>query len=190
MSRGFLSTLFVFVMLVSGNAVQAQQWRQHLPNAKMLGGGEFRWWGFSIYTAKLWQQITNKDGGLDQSASFALEITYHKSISRERFVESSLDEIKRLHAGKYSSEKLNSWRQYMDKAFIDVKSGDQLVGVYLPGIGCRFYSQQQLLADIPDESFAQAFFSIWLDPRTKDSNLRQQLMGPGKSSSTNNGSAM
>lgn len=190
MIRIFLSSLALFMMLMLGTAAQAQQWRQHLPNAKMLGGGEFRWWGFSIYTAKLWQQFTNKDGGLDQNASFALEITYHKSISRGRFVESSIDEIKRLHGSKYSSEKLHSWRQYMDKAFIDVKSGDQLIGVYLPGAGCRFYSQQQLLADIPDESFARAFFSIWLAPRTKDSDLRQQLMGAKKSSSTNNGSAM
>lgn len=78
----------------------------------------------------------------------------------------------------------------MEKAFIDVKSGDQLIGVYLPGTGCRFYSQQTLLAEIPDESFANAFFSIWLDPRTKDNNLRQQLLGNNKSSAAITGPSM
>ena len=78
----------------------------------------------------------------------------------------------------------------LEKAFVDVKSGDQLIGVYLPGIGCRFYSQQALLAEIPDEIFANAFFSIWLDPRTKDSNLRQQLLGNNKSTAAITGSSM
>ncbi|MBC3875462.1 chalcone isomerase family protein [Undibacterium flavidum] len=178
--RRLCSFSLAFTILLS-SSVYAETWRQHLPQAKMLGGGEFRWWGFSIYTAKLWQQTPNKDGGLDPGATFALEITYSKSISRERFVDSSIDEIKRLHENKYSAEKLLTWRQYMEKAFIDVKSGDQLIGVFLPGVGCRFYSQQKLLAEIPDEAFANAFFSIWLDPRTKDTNLRQQLLGPNKS---------
>lgn len=189
--RNYLSILFLSsTLLCCAAGAQAQVWKQHLPQAKMLGGGEFRWWGFSIYTARIWQQTPNKDGGLDQNASFALEITYNKSISRERFVDSSIDEIKRLHGDKFNSDKLKLWRQYMEKAFIDVKSGDQLIGVYLPGIGCRFYSQQTLLAEIPDESFANAFFSIWLDPRTKDSNLRQQLLGNNKSSAAITGPSM
>ncbi|MFZ6817767.1 chalcone isomerase family protein [Undibacterium sp. Ji22W] len=174
--------LWLALSMLFSNGVYAETWRQHLPQAKMLGGGEFRWWGFSIYTAKLWQQTPNKDGGLDQAATYALEITYSKSISRERFVDSSIEEIIRLHGNKYNAEKLDTWRQYMEKAFIDVKSGDQLIGVFLPGLGCRFYSQQKLLAEIPDEAFASAFFSIWLDPRTKDTNLRQQLLGPKRSS--------
>ncbi len=190
MMRAYLKIIFLASAMLFTGIASAQTWKQHLPQAKMLGGGEFRWWGFSIYTAKIWQQTPNKDGGLDQSASFALEITYNKSISRERFVDSSIDEIKRLHGSKYNAEKLGMWRQYMEKAFIDVKSGDQLIGVYLPGVGCHFYSQQTLLAEIPDEAFAKAFFSIWLDPRTKDSNLRQQLLGKNKSSATNTGSSM
>ncbi len=190
MMRSHLQVLlFSLTFLFSVNA-GAQVWKQHLPQAKMLGGGEFRWWGFSIYTARIWQQTPNKDGGLDQSASFALEITYNKSISRDRFVDSSIDEIKRLHGDKFNADKLKSWRQYMEKAFIDVKSGDQLIGVFLPGIGCRFYSQQALLAEIPDETFANAFFSIWLDPRTKDNNLRQQLLGNNRSVATITGSSM
>lgn len=190
MMRSALNILLLIVTMLFYPTANAQIWKQHLPQAKMLGGGEFRWWGFSIYTARIWQQTPNKDGGLDQNASFALEITYKKSISRDRFVDSSIDEIKRLHGDKFNADKLKLWRQYMEKAFIDVQSGDQLIGVYLPGIGCRFYSQQNLLAEIPDETFANAFFSIWLDPRTKDNNLRQQLLGNNKSATAITGSSM
>lgn len=190
MMRSSLNILLLIATMLFYPTANAQIWKQHLPQAKMLGGGEFRWWGFSIYTARIWQQTPNKDGGLDQNASFALEITYKKSISRDRFVDSSIDEIKRLHGDKFNSDKLRQWRQYMEKAFIDVQSGDQLIGVYLPGIGCRFYSQQNLLAEIHDETFANAFFSIWLDPRTKDNNLRQQLLGNNKSATAITGSSM
>jgi hypothetical protein len=58
-----------------------------------------------------------------------------------------------------------------------VEAGDQLVGVYLPGQGARFYNRSRRLASLDDPTFAQAFFAIWLDPRTRDAALRRQLMG-------------
>lgn len=184
-SWAFLGALLFILSIYSSMSVNVhaeptQNWRQVLPQAKLLGSGEFRWWGFSIYTAKMWQQAPNKEGGLDPKASFALELTYHKSISRARFVDSSIDEIRRIHGKQFDEDKLSLWRQYMEKAFTDVSSGDQLIGVFIPGKGCQFYSQHRLLAEISDEIFASVFFSIWLDPRTKDQQLRQQLLGNSK----------
>ncbi|MCP2020685.1 UNVERIFIED_ORG: hypothetical protein J2Y84_003658 [Pseudomonas reinekei] len=34
-----------------------------------------------------------------------------------------------------------------------------------------------MLRDVKDLQFAQAFFAIWLDPRTSNPELRQQLLG-------------
>ena len=78
----------------------------------------------------------------------------------------SVDEIKRLYGDSISNEVLQGWRTQMEKAFTDVKSGDQLIGVHLPKIGCRFYSRDKLLAEIRDTAFADAFFGIWFDPRS------------------------
>jgi hypothetical protein len=161
----------------SALSAQADVWRKDLPQAKLVGSGEFSWWGLSIYSAQLWQELDVKSTAFNPQQSFALEITYHKSISRERFVDTSIDEIKRLHGDSFNAEQLQQWRSYMAKAFTDVKSGDQLIGVHLPQFGCRFYSQSKLLAEIPDEKFSKAFFSIWLDPRSKDSQLRAKLTG-------------
>jgi len=44
-------------------------------------------------------------------------------------------------------------------------------------VGCRFYVGDQLQHEIRDPEFAEAFFAIWLDPRTRDPELRQQLLG-------------
>lgn len=157
---------------------QADVWRKDIPQAKLIGSGEFSWWGLSIYSAKLWQEPgASATVIFNPQQSFALEITYHKSISRERFVDTSIDEISRLHGASFSAEQMQQWRSYMAKAFTDVKSGDQLIGVHVPQFGCRFYSHSKLLAEIPDEKFSNAFFSIWLDPRSKDRQLRAKLMG-------------
>nr|WP_315477313.1 chalcone isomerase family protein [uncultured Undibacterium sp.] len=158
-------------------SAQADVWRKDLPQAKLVGSGEFTWWGLSIYSARLWQESGISPMAFNPQQSFALEITYNKSISRERFVDTSIDEIKRLHGDSFNSEQMQQWRSYMAKAFTDVKNGDQLIGVYIPQFGCRFYSQSKLLAEIPDEKFSKAFFSIWLDPRSKDSQLRTKLTG-------------
>ena len=163
----------VFVLSSSAALAQTPLWQQELPQAKVLGSGNLRWFGLQIYSAKLWTESLT----FDAKAKFALELTYQRNISRERFVDTSIDEIKRLRGESVSADVLQRWKAHMEKAFTDVKAGDQLIGVHLPKIGCRFYSRDKLLAEIKDTEFADAFFSIWFDPRSKDSGLRQQLTG-------------
>lgn len=154
----------------------AQEWRKDLPEVKVAGSGEFTWWGLSIYTARLWHTGSSFDAAQD----FALEITYNKSISRTRFVDASIDEMKRIMGGKLTTNLELQWRDYMEKSFVDVKPGDQLIGVKLRGKGCRFYSRERLISEIADEDFAQAFFAIWLDPRSRDQELRTRILGTKK----------
>ncbi|WMW82474.1 chalcone isomerase family protein [Undibacterium cyanobacteriorum] len=154
----------------------AQEWRKDLPEAKVAGSGEFTWWGLSIYSARLWHAGSN----FDTTQDFALEITYNKSISRTRFVDASIDEMKRIMGTKLTPGLEQQWRAYMEKSFVDVKPGDQLIGVKLRGKGCRFYSRDRLISEIADEDFAQAFFAIWLDPRSRDQELRSRILGMKK----------
>ena len=168
-----LALLFFSIAIIAANNAQADEWRKNFTQTKLIGSGELRWFGFSIYTAKLWQEATP----FNPKSSFALEINYQRSISKQRFVDTSIDEMQRLHGDSISKEIMNKWRKYMESAFTDVQSGDQLIGVFLPNIGCRFYNQNKLLAEIADKEFAQAFFSIWFDPKSKDQALRESLMG-------------
>lgn len=173
--KSFFLTLLFCSVAVSASA-SAQEWRKDLPQAQLLGSGEFTWWGLSIYTAKLWHPHTNFNADED----FALEITYHKNISRERFVDASIDEMKRLQGNKLTPELIQTWRNYMQKSFVDVKPGDQLIGVKLAKRGVRFYNKEKLISEINDEPFTQAFFGIWLDPRSKDQDLRSRILGKTK----------
>ncbi len=173
MRKSFSYVILALTLGMTHVHAYAAGWRQDLPQAKLIGSGDLRWFGLHIYSARLWTESPT----FDPKNSFALELTYQRNITRERFVDTSVDEIKRLYGNGISNEILQRWRSHMEKAFTDVKSGDQLIGVHLPKIGCRFYSRDKLLAEINDTDFADAFFAIWFDPRSKDSGLRKQLTG-------------
>ena len=163
-------------LILFAQAASAETWRDQLPQAKEVGQGELRWFGFRIYSAKLWSQTQP----FNQNDAFALELTYHRAISREQFVEKSIDEIKRIFGSRYSDQKLHAWSLELGRVFPSVVEGDELIGVYLPQRGCRFYGKNTALGEIADVELAQAFFAIWLDPKTKDSTLRANLLGLGK----------
>ncbi len=92
-------------------------------------------------------------------------------------MQTSLDEMGRLRGASLDPATLAQWERALERAFTDVASGDELIGVYLPGHGMRLYNQQRLLADIDDIGLARAFFGIWLDRDTRDQDLRRKLMG-------------
>ena len=151
----------------------AADWHDELPKAQVNGRGELRWFGLSIYSATLWSEHQP----FDVQSPFALQLTYHRHISGERIVRTSIEEMDRLYEHRFSADKLKQWQALMSRAFHDVNDGDQLIGIFIPGHGCRFYDAHGMTADIGDPEFAQAFFAIWLDPRSKDSDLRANLLG-------------
>ncbi|UXY15836.1 chalcone isomerase family protein [Chitiniphilus purpureus] len=148
-------------------------WRNDVVGARVVGEGQLRWLGLRIYTARLW----SGSDPFSSEAPFALQLDYHRSISRERLAATSIDEIRRLFGGRYSEARLEGWRARMLQAFVDVQAGDRIVGVFQPGVGARFYAGERLTADIADPEFARAFFAIWLAPDTRDQALRAQLLG-------------
>ncbi|NBF11796.1 hypothetical protein GV818_24405 [Pseudomonas sp. Fl4BN1] len=160
-------------LLVLFSATASAGWQQALPNAQVLGSGEFSWFGFKVYSARLWG--TAKPLAAD--SPFALELTYQRNISRDELVQTSLDEIQRLSGANVSAAQLKDWQAQMQQAFVDVEPGRKIIGVFLPGRGVQFFVDQRLQHTVNDEAFARAFFAIWLDPRTRNPQLRTQLLG-------------
>ncbi len=154
-------------------AAVAAGWREDLGPAQTLGEGDLRWWGLRIYHVRL----IGERLPVQANSAFALELTYFRPFSRERIASASIEEMQRLRGDTVTPAQLAQWRQILDHCFVDVREGDQLTGVYLPGHGVRFYRGEQLLADVDDDAFARAFFAIWLDPRARDPGLRARLLG-------------
>lgn len=136
-----------------------------------VGAGTLRFMGFALYDGKLW----SPNGRWDASAPFALELIYARAFKGEDIVRRSLEEIRRLRT--LDDATAARWEARLQSIFPDVKSGDRLTGVRLPGQGMRIYAGDRLLGHIDDESLAEAFFAIWLDPRTRAPDLRRKLLG-------------
>ncbi|MCM8594180.1 chalcone isomerase family protein [Accumulibacter sp.] len=140
-------------------------WRQ-------WGSGEMRWLGIPLYRATLWVAGAARSGDPGDSPH-AVQLDYRREITRSRLVEVSVDEMRRLGA---SEEQLERWKGVLGRVFPDVRDGDTLFGVHYPGWGATFYDRQRLLGEVPDADFARYFFSIWLDPRTRNPGLRAALL--------------
>lgn len=168
--------LYLALVLSAVAPVQAA-WQGLVPEARRVGSGEMRWFGFALYEAQLWAPAASARAVVTLTTPFALQLNYRRSISRDVLVEASLTEIRRMAAAQPDPAQLQRWEQEMRQAFVDVREGDQITGVFLPGEGARFYVGTRLQHLVRDQSFARAFFLIWLDPRTRNPELRAQLLG-------------
>jgi hypothetical protein len=138
---------------------------------KEVGQGRLKWFGLHIYDARLWAA----EGSFAFDRPFALALRYARDFKGARIAETSADEIARLGFG--TAEDRERWTAQMKRIFPDVAAGHELVGVNMPDRGVRFYHDGRRVGEIDDPEFARAFFSIWLDPRTRAGELRTALLG-------------
>ncbi len=141
-----------------------------LPNLKRLGEGSLRFFGIHVYDSALWAP-----GIFGFDKPFALDIRYAMTVKGRDLAERSIKEMK--GQGITDAEKLRRWEAAMNGVFPDIKPGDRLVGLNVPGKEARFYTNDRLLGTVADPEFARAFFGIWLDERTSEPKLRAKLLG-------------
>ena len=67
--------------------------RQALPEATLVGQGMFRWFGLSVYKARLWGDKAKVTATGWPASSFALELEYTRKIEGEDIAIASIDEI-------------------------------------------------------------------------------------------------
>jgi hypothetical protein len=130
------------------------------------GNGEFRRFGFLVYETTLWA------GDDPQRPPLMLRLEYKRNIAGVDIAEASVKEMRRTVADE---TRLREWGERMARIFPDVKPGDHIVGHHL-GDGAVFMQGERLLGRIDEPDFAQAFFGIWLDPRTSAPELRAALL--------------
>lgn len=142
----------------------------YLAQARLAGKGRFTWFGLAIYDAELWVG----EQGYRPDAPFVLDLRYARKLDGLRIAEASAGQMEQIGAGTPAQRA--RWLASMKAIFPDVKEGNHLSGVFLPGLGARFYLDGKTLATVPDPDFARAFFGIWLDPATSARALRAALL--------------
>jgi hypothetical protein len=141
------------------------------PDARPQGGGELRYFGLSIYDGFYWSPARS----FSVTQAFALDLHYHRTLTGDGIAGRSIDEIRKLGIG--SPGEHTRWLEAMQRLFPDVRKGDRLTGVNIPGHGAKFFHNGASIGEIADTKFARAFFGIWLDPQTSRPDFRERLLG-------------
>jgi len=144
-----------------------------LSGARLAGSARMRFWGLDIYQARLWVRPGFQPTDFARH-TFALELDYQRSFSRTDIATRSIEEMRRV--GRFSETQASDWLDALRAALPDVKKGDRITGVHLPGTGMRFLLNGQLYAEVRDTELAPLFFGIWLSPATSEPALRQSLL--------------
>ena len=147
---------------------------RELAGAQLQGTAKLRFLGMDIYQARLWSLTPLTPASYAQTP-FALELSYARSLSGRLIAERSLKEMQRQ--GKQDSAREQAWLQAMVQAFPDVKAGDRITGLHVPGVGARFWFNGQSRPEVRDADFSRAFFGIWLSEASSEPAMRKNLLG-------------
>jgi hypothetical protein len=161
-----LAMFFSGVTLASNNHNQSLV-AKNMSQVESLGQGRMTYWGFTLYDAKLYTSKEPKGG-------IALDIQYLRNFEAKALVKQTLDELKNLGV---SDTQRAEWADPLAKAFKTVQVGDSITAIKKPQGGTQFFYNGQFVSEIFGESFSQAFFGIWLHPKTSAPQLRKVLLG-------------
>ncbi len=169
-----MKTILALLLFVCSGLVQAlpEVVRKGEAGWRQWGSGEMSWLGFSLYRATLWV-VGELAANLPPDSPSALQLDYRRDIPRDRLVQTSVDEMRRMGA---SEIQLQRWEPELRRVFPDVKEGESIIGVHYPGRGAAFFYRGRQSGEVLDAEFARLFFAIWLDPRSRSPNLRAALL--------------
>jgi hypothetical protein len=145
---------------------------------RRVGAGELTWLGRPIYDASLWT-AHGHFSGYRSGEPVALSLWYRRDFSRDMLLRITDTAWRRL--GEVPAERRERWLASLRPFWSDVRPGDNVTTVVVPGRATRFYDERGLMGQIDDPEFGPAFLSIWLDSRSVVADLRVQLLGLDRS---------
>ncbi|MGH7923662.1 MAG: chalcone isomerase family protein [Candidatus Binatus sp.] len=143
---------------------------QKAPTLHQVGRGSQSYFGLSVYNVTLWA-LNNR---WNPDEPHALDLESSRTISKSQLTEAGMDEMQRLGIGTYHQRQ--AWRRELERVMPSVSKGDQVVVLCAPNHKTFFFHNGREGGEIDDPAFGAAFFSIWLDPRTKNPALRKSLL--------------
>ena len=170
----FYSKLQAQVNLGKANQSAPRELQAALAEPVLSGRAKLNVWGLDIYNASLWVTPAFKAAEFANHA-FAIELSYLRDFRREAIASRSMMEMSRQ--AHWDSTPRAGWEQQMRDVFPDVKAGERITGVNVPGIGARFFINGKPGGEIRDPEFARFFFGIWLSSATSEPKMRLELLG-------------
>ena len=140
------------------------------------GSATFRYLLWTLYSAVLYVPPNTPFSAALEDVPRHLEIAYHRSIERARFVEAA-EAVLARSLDQRALEKVQGRVDLLHEKYTDVVDGDRYVLRYAPGSGTTLAFNGAPLVTVPGSDFAKAYFGIWLGDGALDANLQAALLG-------------
>ena len=122
-------------------------------------------WDF--YRAELWSDSSTLPG-----KHYGLALTYHTDFSRQKLVDSSIEEMARI-SGRPETDFLGVQAE-LDKAFRDVSKGDRITAWRAGPNDMRLFYNGAPTGTLTKD--VDLFMDIWLGSKTRDDGMRAALL--------------
>lgn len=170
MRKMLIAAFFIVIACPLGAMTLPDMLMREVPGLRARGDGTMRFFGMKVYDIRLWIAAA----AYSPREPFALELVYDMNLKGKDIAVRSVKEMRGL--GYRDENKLNHWEAEMTRIFPDVKPGDTLIGLALPGKEARFYNRDKFIATVADPEFVEAFFGIWLSEKTSAPSVRKKLL--------------
>jgi hypothetical protein len=152
---------------------------------ELVGQGAFRWKRLiHAYDASLHAGKDSPPATLLTGAPLRLEIHYRRGFSAADIV-SGGDALLRRNVSAETWKSLQDRLAKLNRAYVDVKSGDRYTLTYVPGKGTTLRLNGNPLVTVEGADFAAAYFRIWLGEDPISPQLRDLLLGKGRPATPN-----
>lgn len=145
---------------------------KHIKAPQLSGHGNLYVFIFHIYDGALW--VETPPWNFNQK--FALTLFYQRDISKEEFINTSIDELSRYYDD--IAEKEQDYRDKLRDILVNVAEGDRISAIYLPNEGLIFYHNGIRKGMIQEDEFARRYVNIWLHPKAHYQGFKKKLIGP------------
>ena len=144
-----------------------------------VGQAQLSMFFFDIYKSQLFSPDGRYIVGDDITPHpLALSITYQRDISQKQLVKATVEQWEKLG---YEPSTTSQWAQRLETIFPDIEKGNNLTYVTDGYHGQFYYARSndavELIGQIEEEAFNDAFLAIWLSPQTDYPSLRRKLIG-------------
>ena len=184
--RSLAATLALACALLALPAVAKELAGVKAPDTITAGGKDLKLNGlglckkafFKVYVAALYLESTSKDAVAILAADGVrrVEMTMLRDLEKGKIVDAVKDGFKK-NAGEAAMLKLRERLDKFTAAIPDLKEGEKLTLMYVPGTGTSVAGGSAGSMTVEGKDFADALFSVWLGKDPVSEGLRDGMLG-------------
>ena len=177
--RRFLSIYILMLAAITAEAtvVGGIKIPEQRDDLELLGAGLLRkGFFFKVYTGALY--VTNA-GSSDLELSAMpkrLDVHYYHKTPKKYMVRAAEKALKK-NLSDEDFEQLKPAIQLLHDTYIDGQKGAVASIIHRPGKGLTYLFNDRELLTIPDDRFANAYFTIWLGEQPSSRTMKRALLG-------------